>query len=237
MKISVITPIYNSEEFLEENLSTLYGQSFKNFEHIIFDNFSTDRSRSIVEKYADHRTKYYIKKDRGIFEGLNNCLNKVSGNLIFLYCSDDFIVNKDLFYEVSRLYNSNFDVISFPINIINKKNNSIIRRWAPPKKKNSLFLPPHTGMFIGSEFKDIRFDLKYKISSDFKYLRKIIINPKINYKTSSFPSVAMRNDGNSTKLENFIQKSKEDIKILGEDNFFYSLLYPLKILSKLNQLF
>ena len=235
MKISVITTTYNSEKYIEENLKALLSQTYKNFEHIIFDNCSTDNTIKIINKYKDYRTKLFIEKDDGIFFGLNKCLKKIKGDLIFLYCSDDQIINNNLFYEISKVYRSNKDVISTNVNIVNNKTNKIIRLWKSPTTVNNFILPAHTGLFIGEYYKDIYFDENYKIASDFKYLRKILNDKKIKYKPLNILSINQRDGGNSTKLANQFRKMIEDIKILNEMSFILVFCYPIKILYKISQ--
>ena len=51
-KISVITPCYNSEKYIEECIFSVINQNYSNLEHIIIDDCSTDNSLSIIEKIA-----------------------------------------------------------------------------------------------------------------------------------------------------------------------------------------
>lgn len=67
-KISVIVPIYNVEEYLEESLICLLNQTFiKNMEIIMIDDGSSDNSRYISEKYALDYEKFHVihKKNEG----------------------------------------------------------------------------------------------------------------------------------------------------------------------------
>ena len=49
--VSVITPVYNSENYLESCISSLINQTYKNCEFILIDDFSTDKSTHIIKKY------------------------------------------------------------------------------------------------------------------------------------------------------------------------------------------
>ncbi len=53
VKVSVITPAYNAEKFIHETIKSVLGQTYTNWEMIIVDDCSTDRTVSIVEKYAE----------------------------------------------------------------------------------------------------------------------------------------------------------------------------------------
>jgi len=235
MKISIITSTFNSEKYLEENLKALYEQDYKNYEHIIYDNCSTDKTHEIIEKFKDDRTRLFIEKDEGIFFALNKCLKKVTGDIIFLYCSDDQIIDKNLFSKVKKIYNSNKDIIASNVNIVDQDSFKTKRLWLSPKKIGKIYLPAHTGLFIGSFYKDYFFDENYRIASDFKYLRRIFRNENINYKILDITSVAQRDGGNSTKIKNQFKKIIEDLKILNEEKFINIFLYPLKIIYKIKQ--
>ena len=60
MKISIITATYNSEEFIISNLNSVNSQTYENYEHIIVDNKSKDKTLEIVKKWK--KIKNYIRK-------------------------------------------------------------------------------------------------------------------------------------------------------------------------------
>jgi glycosyltransferase involved in cell wall biosynthesis len=57
--ISVLMPVYNAELFLNESIESVLNQTFKNFEFIIIDDGSTDRSIDIIRSYSDPRIKFF----------------------------------------------------------------------------------------------------------------------------------------------------------------------------------
>jgi len=59
-KVSIIMPFYNCEKFLDESITSILNQSYTNFEFIIINDASNDKSESIVRKYQklDHRIIY-----------------------------------------------------------------------------------------------------------------------------------------------------------------------------------
>ena len=64
-KISIGLPVYNGENFLEEAINSILNQTFENFEIIISDNASTDRTKEICQQYGarDSRIRYYRNKE------------------------------------------------------------------------------------------------------------------------------------------------------------------------------
>jgi glycosyltransferase involved in cell wall biosynthesis len=62
-KVTVIMPFYNCEAFLDESISSILNQTFRDFEFIIINDASTDDSDAIVKKYlTDTRIKYIVNK-------------------------------------------------------------------------------------------------------------------------------------------------------------------------------
>lgn len=90
--VSIITPTYNAEKFLEETIQSVLNQSFKNFEMIIVDDCSKDRSVEIAEKYAslDERVKVYkLEKNSGAAVVRNTGIERAKGRYIAFLDSDD----------------------------------------------------------------------------------------------------------------------------------------------------
>ncbi|MGB9757322.1 MAG: glycosyltransferase family 2 protein [Candidatus Bipolaricaulaceae bacterium] len=70
-KVSVVMPVLNEEEFLEETLRTLRAQTFKGFELLVVDNGSTDRSPEIAARYADRVVREPVRGyDRALHRGI-----------------------------------------------------------------------------------------------------------------------------------------------------------------------
>ena len=61
--ITIITAVYNNETYLEECIKSLHNQKCDNFEHIILDGGSTDRTLDIIKKYED-KIDYWCSKDK-----------------------------------------------------------------------------------------------------------------------------------------------------------------------------
>lgn len=92
-KISVCIPTYNSGEFLSEAIQSVLDQSFQNFELIISDNASEDNTTEIVNAFNDSRIQYYRnKKNIGMYENFNHCLDLAEGEYIKFLCATDYLV-------------------------------------------------------------------------------------------------------------------------------------------------
>ena len=71
MKISIITPTFNSASTIQSNLDSIKTQLFKDYQLIIIDNNSTDETIEIIKKNKIPNSKFLIEKDLGIFDAIN----------------------------------------------------------------------------------------------------------------------------------------------------------------------
>lgn len=92
-KLSIIVPIYNAEKFLEQCLNSIAAQSYANFECIMVDDGSTDRSGEISRKFAasDERFKYYYQNNAGVSVSRNYGVSLATGEFVGFCDADDFI--------------------------------------------------------------------------------------------------------------------------------------------------
>ena len=90
-EISIITPSYNSAEYLEETIQSVLRQTFQDWEWLITDDQSQDLSVEIIEKYDDPRIKLLVlDKNSGAGEARNNALSRAEGRFITFLDSDDY---------------------------------------------------------------------------------------------------------------------------------------------------
>lgn len=94
--VTVLTPVYNGEDYLGECIESVLSQTYENFEYIIVNNCSTDRTLEIAQRYAgrDSRIRVFSNKNFvGVIENHNNAFRAMSPNA--KYCkvvsADDFI--------------------------------------------------------------------------------------------------------------------------------------------------
>ena len=90
--VSICLPAYNGERFLAEAIDSALAQTFTDFELLIADDCSTDRTSEIVLSYAskDKRIVYWRnERNLGLFQNYNRCMQKASGELIKPFAQDD----------------------------------------------------------------------------------------------------------------------------------------------------
>src|SRR5262249_26568566 len=84
-----IMSVFNGEPFLQAALESIFRQTFSDFEFIIIDDGSTDRSATIIDAYCDQRVILVRQKNRGIATSLNLGLSIAHGEYIARQDADD----------------------------------------------------------------------------------------------------------------------------------------------------
>ena len=102
-KVSIIIPVFNSEDLLKDCLNSVKNQTLVDIEIICIDDGSTDNSFKILEGFSkdDNRFKVIHQKNAGAGFSRNVALEKVSGEYILFLDSDDWIEND----TCEKLYN------------------------------------------------------------------------------------------------------------------------------------
>ena len=92
-KISVIVPVYMSEDYLEKCLDSILQQTYQNLEVILINDGSTDGSAAICQRYKnqDARVKVYHKPNGGVASSRNRALEAVTGDYIVFVDNDDWL--------------------------------------------------------------------------------------------------------------------------------------------------
>ena len=107
--VSVIIPVYNGEKYIEQAVDSVINQSFKDFELIIINDGSTDKTKEIIEKYQD-LTIIKHQKNLGVSKTLNKGISLASGDYICFLAHDDMWTPEKLKTELDYILNKNYGV-------------------------------------------------------------------------------------------------------------------------------
>jgi glycosyltransferase involved in cell wall biosynthesis len=90
--ISVITPVYNGDRFIESCIRVVLDQACPDVEHLIIDGGSSDRTVAIIQRYAAQYSHIYwvSEKDRGQSDAMNKGISMAKGNIIAMLNVDDY---------------------------------------------------------------------------------------------------------------------------------------------------
>jgi glycosyltransferase involved in cell wall biosynthesis len=104
LKISVVTPSYNHEQYITDTIESVLRQKYDNFEHIIIDNGSQDNTISVLKRY--HHLKWITQKNEGTAKAVNQGAKMATGDILCWVNSDDYL-DDDAFSEVNKVISSN----------------------------------------------------------------------------------------------------------------------------------
>jgi len=241
--ISIITPTYNSEKYLEEMLKSLLKQKYKNFEVIIIDAKSNDKTLDIISKYKKIINYCSSEKDKGIYDGFNKGIRQAKGKYIAIVNSDDVLKPNALIYL--RKYDKKYPDIDFLFGSV-KKHWGILHGYKPNKIYYSWgFYSSHsTGFYIKKKSADKvgLYNLKYKYHADYDYFYRMIVKHKmvgIGSKKNEIFGI-FRRGGFSSSIS-FKKKFFEELRIRFDNRqnifliaviFIYKLVKHFKIFFK-----
>lgn len=124
-KISVIVPVYNSEQYLHRCIDSILNQTFTDYELLLIDDGSTDNSGIICDEYAsnDYRVRVFHKENGGVSSARNLGLDNAKGDWISFVDSDDWVGRRYL--EV--LYqNGEYDFVTCYWQLVNDSSYTFI---------------------------------------------------------------------------------------------------------------
>lgn len=103
-KISILIPVYNVEDYIEDCLNSIVNQTYKNIEIIIIDDGSTDNSCEIIKKFlnSDDRIKVISRENKGLFKTRQELIEVADSNYSMFVDPDDWIDTD----TVDKMYNT-----------------------------------------------------------------------------------------------------------------------------------
>lgn len=112
--ISIIVPVYNMENYLARCIDSLLCQSVQDFEILLIDDGSTDKSSVICKEYAerDNRIRYIKKNNGGLSDTRNVAIELSKGEFVTFVDSDDFVHNTYLEYLLALIRENSADISS-----------------------------------------------------------------------------------------------------------------------------
>ncbi len=243
--ISIITVVYNGEQFLEETIKSIINQSYDNVEYIIIDGGSTDGTLDIIKKYEDRIDYWVSEKDEGIYDAMNKGIDLVSGDWInFMNAGDSFYINETLREIFYNNYNfTNINVIYGDLEI----DYGDFRRFQKAKSLSGIWkgmIFSHQSSFIRASYHKMhKYSLNYKIAGDFEFFYKFYENnTQFEYIAITIAIVDVEGLSDANRVECLKQKydvvSQEKFSI--KYYFYYTYAYTdqyfrvllKKILSK-----
>ena len=134
-KITVLMSVYNGEKYLRQAIDSILSQTFKDFEFLIINDNSTDKTAKILQRYNDSRIKTINnKKNMGLTKSLNIGIRKAQGKYIARMDADDISLSNRLHKQFQFLENhKNIGVVGSSVYLINQSGGKIEKQSIPQK--------------------------------------------------------------------------------------------------------
>jgi glycosyltransferase involved in cell wall biosynthesis len=185
-RVSIVTPTFNSDRFLEQTIESVLSQQVRGLEHIVMDGGSTDGTHKILERYRPSLAKVVIGRDEGQYDAINKGLAASSGDVMTWLNSDDVYLPSMLnlvvtifetFPQVEWLTTSKPIVIAETGEVVNIQNVLGFSREGFLRGENlpgvgwpgTIFIQQESTFWRRSLWEKIggRIDLTYKLAGDF----------------------------------------------------------------------
>lgn len=212
MKLSIITVNLNNRDGFKKTAESIISQTFKDYEWIVIDGGSTDGSKELIEKYANHITYWVSEPDKGIYNAMNKGIKVAKGDYLqFLNSGDIFINNHSLNSVHIERYDQ--DIVFATTVIFNGKmlkriniQNDYLTCYQLTKSTIS-----HPSAFIKRDLFDRYglYDESLKIVSDWKFFFNAIIINKCSKKFVNQEIILFDTNGISSSNGELRRKERE----------------------------
>lgn len=232
---SIITCTKNSAKFLPSCLSSLSSQVFRDFEHIVIDGESTDKTISLIPKSS----QLFVIPPNGISAAMNAGIKFAKGKYIYFLHSDDYLEDDSVLSNVANFLQANPDLdwVYGQINAITADNKLIghfPKHW-PLQLASSYLLKyinfiPHQGVFMKKKvFDDFgQFSTILKSCMDYDYYLRIARVTKWSYIPIVVAKYRVHSGAQSSSLANAVLTHSESEAV---QRLYQNLLE--QVLSKL----
>jgi len=181
-KISIIIPIYNSEKYIEKCIASVLRQTYENYELILVNDGSTDKTLEIIKKIKDERIKIISQENKGAGSARNLGLDNCIGKYVCFIDSDDTVEENYLEYMYDLIKKYDVDIVG--CNYKKERKEKIFFLTENEEKINNLIsLPEKICVSVFSKLyrkkvvENIRFDIDNKFE-DIEFCIKTFLNAK-----------------------------------------------------------
>ena len=242
--ISIIINCHNASNYILKSINSVLKQSYRNWELIIYDNNSKDKTFSIIKNLnKNNKIKYYKSKVfLNLYHARNLAVKKSKGEFVAFLDADDWWTKDKLKKQVDFLSkNKNINIIYSNLYLFNEKNNKkkifskdiLYNGKITQKLLDKFKMPILTTLLRKKIFKKYKFEKNYNIIGDFDFFIKVSLSEKVlsmqeplaYYRIHSSSMSTRRLDLNISELENWINvnRTKKQYKYLNFSAIHYKI--------------
>jgi glycosyltransferase involved in cell wall biosynthesis len=224
--ISVVLSVYNAEPYLVEAIESILNQTYENFEFIIINDGSTDRSLKIIKSYDDKRIICISRENKGLIASLNEGIQKARGKYIVRMDADDISLPKRFEAQVAFMEkNQDIDLCGTSVTAFGDNIKSNV--WKPSKDNKTiqtqlLFSSPlfHPTVIMRRDVilkYDLLYDEKFKHAEDFELWSRFAKYTKISNIQKPLLKYRILTDSITREADKDIEHRYQTIKTIFEN--------------------
>jgi glycosyltransferase involved in cell wall biosynthesis len=145
--LSVIVPVYNTENYIEDCIESILAKSDLRIEIIIINDGSTDRSKNIINQISDNRIRVINQENGGLSRARNVGLDAACGEYVIFIDSDDYITSGSLSEMLNIAIEDNLDILQGTYKIVDSRGG---RKRSQIRRQTRDFIP--IGIAQGVEY-------------------------------------------------------------------------------------
>lgn len=214
--VSIITVVFNSEEYIEKTINSVLEQTYDNCEYLIVDGCSTDRTIEIIKKYEDKIDYWVSEPDNGIYDAMNKGISLAYGHIIGILNSGDFYTNNSVekivnIYNLNKTDSNSCLVITGGIYRFSENEEVKFKQIANKFDSCGPILINHPATFVTRSVYDNLgyFDLQYRINADYDFILRAYQNEETGFIFINENLTYMMMGGTSEKSSTLINRLKE----------------------------
>lgn len=253
-KVSVIIPVYNTANYVEKCLNSIYNQKMKNIEIIIVNDGSTDNSDIVIQRWIKQNKgnieiKYFKKENGGLSDSRNFAIPYVTGEYISFIDSDDYI-EENLYSNLEIYMDRKIDLIKFKMQTIDINGDMIEKVDGPIFDKctgeegyeklctKDKFLDPACIYLYRAEFYK-KNNFMYKLDAyheDFGLTSLIILKAKSFVSTNKYGYFYLQTDNSITRNFNYEKEIKKAKDLISHYDYMIEEIKNYDISNKSREL-
>jgi len=234
IKFSIVTPVYNGEQFIEQCIESVIKQDYGNIEYIVVDGKSTDKTLDIIKKYKNKISHLIVEKDKSMYEALKKGFNIATGDYFCWLNSDDFFLDNKSINRASRYINE-YKIQWFTCNVAISKNNQKAKKYFPlfyPQwiLKNGFanncfwgFVQQENTIFSRNLYEKVNgINPNFRMAGDYDLWKRFAKYEKLNSVNLNF-ACHRKSENQLTNLDSYYKE-------IGKKRCLINLFYPFRIL-------
>jgi len=219
---------YNSADFIQSNIESVYDQSYSEIEQIIIDGVSSDLTSEIIQKINNRVDIFISESDNGIYDAMNKGINHATGEVIGFLNADDMLYDEKVLERIAESFKDDSVDAVYGDLVYVKRNeiNHISRIWHSKDYQKEIFKkgwhPPHPTFYVRKKIYDKYgvFNLKYKIAADYELMLRFIHKYQIKVKYLPKMLIKMRLGGTSNiSIKNILRANYECMQSWKDNGF------------------